>query len=204
MLARRLTATALVLTAAALTLTACGPDESPAPAAAGSPTASVTAVPSVPAAPSTGPAHPASPSAKPSAKPTAKPSGTAKPTADCTAAATSSIGRVVESVDSAYTVHVWMKAKETKFVCGPDVPNDGYFEGYGNPAVFTFSNDAKYLLFADMKPTPVSLDVFMKHMEDCRNNPSAVQQPYSCYGGMYAITTTGGNTVTSITELFHP
>ncbi|GAA1240211.1 hypothetical protein GCM10009665_33840 [Kitasatospora nipponensis] len=211
--ANRLSAAA-VLAVAALALTACGPDETAgAPAAAGSsaPTAASSgAAPSATAQPSATQPSAAKPSATPSssARPTAaKPSATkptgATPSPDCTAQA-ASVGQVVEATDNGYLTSVWMKAKPTKFVCGPDVPDDGYFTGYGSPAVYSFSNDVKTSLLAGVQEKSVDLDTFMKHMDTCLHSPSTVAAPYQCYGNQYVVKVSGQNVVTSISELYHP
>ncbi|WP_051970173.1 hypothetical protein [Kitasatospora azatica] len=203
MRARRLSATVLVLASAALTLTACGPDETPsaAPQPSASAAASSTAAPSA-AAPSgsTKPSAPAAPSASHKPSSSAKPSGSAKPTDDC-AARGAQVGRVLEATDDGYATHIWMRAKEAKFVCSPD--DDGYFQGVGNPSVFTFSNDVKTVLLAGVKPTEVPLNDFMKHVDDCLHNPSSVRT-YDCYGNMYLVTANSSNVITNITSLYHP
>ncbi|MFF7635547.1 hypothetical protein ACFZB9_20680 [Kitasatospora sp. NPDC008050] len=203
---------AVLLAAAALTLTACGPDETtasttPATSAAGgasvaaTPTAAVTPSPKASSGSSGSSAKPSSPARASSTKP-AGGTGGASPTANCTANAAGD--RVVEATDDGYLTHVWMRAKATKFVCGPDVPDDGYFESYGNPTVFTFSNDVKTTVLADMKPKTVDLDTFMKLVDNCLHNPSAVQAPDSCYGNQYSITANSQNVITSIGQQYHP
>ncbi len=195
---RLLAAAALVCTA--LTLTACGPDETTG--AAASPTAA-PGTPSSPPAASGKPAAPATPSGvKTSAKPTAaKPSGPA-PTADCTANA-ANLGKVVEPTEVGFATHVWMKAKDTKFICGPDVPNDGYFESFGAAKLYTFSNDVKAYVLENIKPTSVSLNDFMNHADTCLKSPNTVQQPRSCYG-QYMITADSSNVITKIEERYRP
>lgn len=111
---------------------------------------------------------------------------------------------MVEATDDGYATHVWMRAKATKFVCGPDIPDDGYFESYGDPTVFTFSNDVKTSLLANVQPRVVDLNTFMKHVDDCLHNPSAVQQPYICSGNQYIITANSQNVITSIVQGYHP
>ncbi|TQF05157.1 hypothetical protein E6W39_26605 [Kitasatospora acidiphila] len=204
-------AAAAIVAAAALALTACGPDDT-STSAGSSPSAAASSAASTPtAAPSAAP----STSAKPTAASPAKPTGAAKPTAtkssgttpgsDCTQLAMKNFsGQVVEATDNGYLTHIWMKAKPAKFVCGPDIPDDGYFEGYGTPALYSFSNDVKTFLLNGAKPVPVDLDTFMKHQDACLHSPSSVTAPYSCYGNKYIVTLTGQNEVTSITELYHP
>ncbi|MCC9311774.1 hypothetical protein LN042_32710 [Kitasatospora sp. RB6PN24] len=214
-------AAATVVAAAALALTACGPDDTgdsagASPSAAASATASAAASATASAGAS---APAASPTAVTSVKPisggSAKPTGAAKPSAtkssgatpssDCTELALKNIGgQVVEATDNGYLTHIWMKAKPAKFVCGPNVPDDGYFEGYGSPALYSFSNDVKTFLLEGATPKAVDLDTFMKHQDACLHNPSGVTAPYACYGNRYVLTVTGQNVVTSITELYHP
>jgi hypothetical protein len=212
MKATRIAAAAVVATAA-LALTACGPDDT-SNSAGSSPSAAASASAGAnapgPAASSTPPAG-----AKPTTAAPAKPTGAAKPSAtkpsgstpgsDCTQIAMQNFkGQVVEATDNGYLTHIWMKAKPAKFVCGPDIPDDGYFEGYGTPAVYSFSNDVKAFLLNDGKPTAVDLDTFMKHQDACLHNPTSVAAPHACYGNKYLVTLTGQNEVTSITELYHP
>ncbi|MFJ1702853.1 hypothetical protein [Kitasatospora sp. NPDC088346] len=201
MKASRLFAAAAVAVAA-LALTACDPDDTSGPATAAS-SAPATAT----AAAATGSATPSAQptaSAKPgSAKPSPAKSGAATPKADCTAQA-SSVGHVVEATENGYLTSVWMRAKATKVVCGPDVPDDGYFEGYGTPAVYTFSNDVKTTLLVGSTGKPVDLNTFMEHMDNCLKKPSAVAAPYACYGNQYVIKADAKNVITSISELYHP
>jgi hypothetical protein len=207
MKATRFAAAAIVATAA-LALTACGPDDT-SNSAGSSPSAAASAGAGNPSAAAPVP----SASAKPTAASPAKPTGAAKPTkssgptpsSDCTQLAIKNIaGQVVEATDNGYMTHIWMKAKPAKFVCGPGVPDDGYFEGYGSPAVYSFSNDVKTFLLNGASPVPVDLDTFMKHQDACLHSPSSVTAPYACYGNKYVITVTGQNVVTAITELYHP
>ncbi|WP_371500772.1 hypothetical protein OG871_28975 [Kitasatospora sp. NBC_00374] len=192
---------ATAVAVAALALTACDPDDTSGGAGtAGSAAPSTAATSTTSAAPSAQPTASAKPG---SAKPSPAKSGGATPKADCTAQA-SSVGHVVEATENGYLTSVWMRAKATKFVCGPDVPNDGYFEGYGAPAVYTFSNDVKTTLLVGSTGKPVDLDTFMKHMDDCLKNPTAVAAPYNCYGNQYVIKADGKNVITSISELYHP
>ncbi|MFE9422695.1 hypothetical protein ACFYNO_07020 [Kitasatospora sp. NPDC006697] len=210
MKANRLAAAVLVAATAMLALTACGPDE--VDGATGAPSNSAAA-PAGSAAPSGG-AKPTA-TAKPSpAKPTAtakpagsaKPSGGATPSQDCTAAAKEDLAgkQVVEATDNGYQTSIWMKAKPTKFICGPDVPDDGHYDSYGTPAVYTFSNDVKTYVLVGATPQPVSLDAFMKQQDDCLHNPSVVQAPGGCFGNQYLITVTGQNVITNIVQQYHP
>ncbi|MFI9274059.1 hypothetical protein ACIGXM_25630 [Kitasatospora sp. NPDC052896] len=216
MKATRLAITAVATVCVGLALAACGPDE--IDGAAGSSTAGAVAstgggaqpAPTQSAAP-IGAAKPtgvARPSGKPTgAKPTGvRPSGGAAPNQDCTAAAKQDLAGqvVVEATDNGYMTSVWMKAKPTKFVCGSDVPDDGYYESYGSPVVYTFSNDVKTYVLNGATPQPVSLDAFMKQQDDCLHNPSAVAAPGACFGNQYLITANGQNVITSITQAYHP
>ncbi|GAB2721876.1 hypothetical protein [Kitasatospora kifunensis] len=201
------TCAAVVLAAAALTLTACGPDETtastaPATSAVASAPAAAkptdTAVPS--AKPSTRPSAPARPSG---AKPSGGTGGTASPTAGCNPNEPIS-GRMVEATDDGYATHIWMRAKSTKFVCNDIADDGGVFESYGDPTVFTFSNDVKTTILSSAQPQTVDLNTFMKHLDDCLHNKSAVQPPHFCYGNQYVITADSKNVITSITEAYRP
>jgi hypothetical protein len=207
----RLAAAAAVAATAVLALTACGPDE--VNGAAGSSTSAAAPAGGGTAQPapagSGAPTHTAKPTgtAKPTAKPTgAKPSGGATPSQDCTAAAQQDRGgqQVVEATDNGYQTSVWMKAKPTKFVCGPDIPDDGYYQGYGSPALYSFSNDVKTYVLVGATPTAVSMDAFMKQQDDCLHNPNAVAAPGGCFGNQYVITANSQNVITSISQQYHP
>ncbi|MFB7668578.1 hypothetical protein ACFC1R_32440 [Kitasatospora sp. NPDC056138] len=211
MKANRLAAAAVATVFVGLALTACGPDG--VDGAAGSPTAGAAAstgggaqpVPAISTAP-TGAAKPTG-TAKPSGKPAGvKPSGGATAGQDCTAAAKQGLAGqvVVEATDNGYQTSVWMKAKPTKFVCGSDVPDDGYHESYGSPVVYTFSNDVKTYVLKGATPVPVSLDAFMKQQDDCLHNPSVVAAPGGCFGNQYLVTANSQNVITSITQAYHP
>jgi hypothetical protein len=211
MKANRLAAAAVATVFVGLALTACGPDETNG--AAGSPTTSAAASTGGSAQPapakSTAPTSTVKPTGttRPSGKPTgAKPSGGATPSQDCTAAAKQDLAGqvVVEATDNGYLTSVWMKAKPTKFVCGSDVPDDGYYESYGSPVVYTFSNDVKTFVLKGATPEPVSLDAFMKQQDDCLHNPSVVAAPGGCFSNQYLITANSQNVITSITQAYHP
>lgn len=203
MSARRLLATA-VLATAALTLTGCGPDVTTtagsSPTAAMSPTSAPSpATPTAAASPSA-----AASSTKPSsAKPTAVKPTTAKPTADCTANA-AGVGTVIKATAVGYATHVWMKALDTKFICGPDIPDDGYFEGYGAVKLYSFSNDVKTSVLVGTTQQPVELNDFMAQADTCLTSPNSVQGPRGCFGNEFVVTVTGANVITSIKQLYHP
>ncbi|BAJ27488.1 MULTISPECIES: hypothetical protein [Kitasatospora] len=187
---------AAVLAASALALTACEPDGS-------APAATAAATTGVPAA-ATSPAAASKPAAGGTGKSTAAATGKAsKPAADCTADAA---GRtVVEATENAYAVHVWMRAKSAKFVCGPDVPNDGYWEAQGAARLYEFDNDVKTMLLDDkLQAKSVDLFVFMKAQEACLKNAEPAA-PYRCFGNQYEIKVGGAqNKIVSITQLYHP
>ncbi|MFE2351764.1 hypothetical protein [Kitasatospora cineracea] len=199
-------AVAAVLAASALALTACDPEGSSSDASGSAPAATASAGGSAPAA-----APAASGSPKPSASGGKATTGGATggttgkitaPAADCTANAA---GRtVVEATENAYLTHVWMRAKSTEFVCGPDVPNDGYWEAKGDPQLYSFDNDVKtYLLDENLKAKSVDLFVFMKAQEAClkQAQPAA---PYRCFGNQYEVKADAQNKVLSITQLYRP
>ncbi|MEV7176908.1 hypothetical protein [Kitasatospora sp. NPDC093679] len=211
MSARRLIATAALLGAATLALTACDPNGTGADTAApgagttasAAPSSSATSAPTGSATPTT------KPSTRPSGKPstgrttTAKPSGSGKPAADCTAAAQRP-GHKVINVTAATATKV--TATPTRFVCGPDIDDDGYYEPTGAAGAYTFAPGATAELFAmssTMSPKAVPLAEFATHAEDCAHNRE-VPQPYSCYGGNYDITVDSAGRITKISELFHP
>ncbi|MFJ1795765.1 hypothetical protein [Kitasatospora griseola] len=190
----RITAAAL-MAASALALTACDPDGSTGSAAP---------------APASSSASNAAPAATDSPKPTASSgkSGAgatkgATPAAGCTANA-AQVGTVVEAAENGYMTHIWMKARSTRFVCGPDVPNDGYFEAVGEPKVYDVGNDTKTLLLDEnLKAKEVDVFVFMKAQEAClqHKQPAA---PYRCYGNQYAVRLDAKGALLSVAQLYRP
>ncbi|MDH6112170.1 hypothetical protein P3T36_006804 [Kitasatospora sp. MAP12-15] len=224
---RLLTSFALLTTALTLSLTACGPDStsggagtSAGSAAASAPGAHPSANPSLNAdpigvtstQPSAGQPSAAKPSAAkptaatPSGKPTAKPSA-AKPTpsADCTANAKKP-GHTVINATVAWGNPDRIGANATKFICGPDVPNDGYYEAVAPNSGYNFAPGAKATLvgnYVSDGTKAVSVTDLLTHIDHCTQNPSG-QDPYSCYGNMYDITVNGSGLITSIAELYHP
>ncbi|MEV6207430.1 hypothetical protein [Kitasatospora sp. NPDC051914] len=202
MSARRLIATAALLGAATLALTACDPE-----ASAGADTAAPAASssPSGAAATGTTASRSATPTAKPSASrsTTAKPGGKGTPAADCTTAAQRP-GHKVVNVTAATASKV--TATATRFVCGPEVENDGYYEATGAATSHTFAPGATAELFAmssTMAPKAVGLAEFAAHAEDCAHHRE-VPEPYGCFGGNYDITVDSAGRITKISELFHP
>ncbi|MFC8721696.1 hypothetical protein [Kitasatospora sp. NPDC057198] len=192
---------AAVLAASALALTACDPDGAGSDAAAPAASTATTAAPTGSAA---APAASASP--KPAAstgKSAAAATGKAtRPAADCTANAG---GRtVLEATENAYSVHVWMRARPTTFVCGPDVPNDGYWEPRGDARVYEFDNDVRTtLLDGDLKSAGVDLTTFMKVQEACLKNAEPAA-PYRCFGNQYEVELGAQNKVVGIAQLYRP
>ncbi|MDH6144365.1 hypothetical protein P3T35_006407 [Kitasatospora sp. GP30] len=202
--ARRGTAAALsAVTGAALLLTGCGPDGTAATAGSTTPTSATTIVAG--ASPSHPPRPSASPSAKPrpSARPSNAPTGSStSPTADCTTRAEADFGPVIQ-LTAATATGTSLTAQKAEFVCGPDVPDDGYWQGAGSTTQYTLAPNATFELF-DNQPVTVSKQVFLQVASGCLTSPSAVPQPHRCYGNLYAVTVGPGNTIASVSELFHP
>ncbi|BFV58973.1 hypothetical protein KCMC57_up40770 [Kitasatospora sp. CMC57] len=196
--ARRLPVAAAVLASSVLVLTACGPKD-PAPAGGPALTASAGATPTATAVGTgTGTAKPSAPAASKSA-----PKASATPAANCTANA-AQVGRVIEAAEVGYATHVWMKAKETKFVCGPDLPGESYFEATGAVKVFEFTNEVKTYVLADLKEKQLPLNDFMAHAEACLTNRASVKAPYNCYGNQFAVTVDASGKISAIHELYRP
>ncbi|MEV4558363.1 hypothetical protein AB0K51_15420 [Kitasatospora sp. NPDC049285] len=200
---RRLLGTAALLTAAVATLTACDPSDAPAaPGATASATASATAG----ATPSTAPTASVKPTASTSAKPSAaKPSAshTGAAPANCTTAAQRPGHRVINV--TAGTADK-LTATATTFICGPDIDNDGYYQATGAASSYSFASGATAQLVTvsgAVGTGPVSVAALVQHVNDCaaHHEPAA---PYSCFGGMYDITTDASGKITAITELYHP
>ncbi len=191
---------ATLVAASALALTACDPDSSTGSAAP----APASAAPSG-AAPAAG-SPAASNSAKPgtsSGKPGEGGAKASKPAADCTANA-AGVGPVVEATENGYQTHIWFKAKSTKFVCGPDVPNDGHFEAVGEPKVYNVANETKTLLLDEnLKAKEVDVFVFMKTQEACLQGKQPAA-PYRCFGSQYAVKLDSKGALLSVTQLYRP
>ncbi|QKW18866.1 hypothetical protein HUT16_07100 [Kitasatospora sp. NA04385] len=198
---------AAVLAASALALTACDPDGSGSDAAASAPAATAaTAATTAASAPTASAAAKPTTGAKPSAsagKSTAAATGKATaPAADCTANAAGTT--VLEATENAYSVHVWMRARSTRFVCGPDVANDGYWEPQGDAQVYEFANEVRTtLLDGDLKARSVDLTTFMRVQEACLKK-AAPAAPYRCFGNQYQVELGAQNKVLAITQLYHP
>lgn len=209
--ARRLLATAALLTAAVAALTACDPEGDQA--ATGPATAFTTAAASAPAAPSASHGAPtptasghASTAATRAATASARPSAahsSAAPQADCTAAAQRPGHRVINVTAAAADR---LTATGTVFVCGPEVDNDGYYRATGAATGYSFASGASARLVTvsgAVDSAPVSVAALVQHVNDCAadREPAA---PYACFGGMYDITTDAAGRITSVTELYHP
>ncbi|MFB7948698.1 hypothetical protein ACFC6L_27705 [Kitasatospora phosalacinea] len=191
---------AAVLAASALALTACDSDDPSADAAA---TAPATATASASAGATGGAAASPKPAASPG-KSTAAATGKAgKPSADCTAGADGV--KVIEVTENAYATHLWVRARDTGFVCGPDVPNDGYWEPRGEPRVYEFDGESKsYLLNEELKVQEVDPITFMKVVDSCLHGADQAAAPYRCYGNQYEVKLDAQGRVTLINQLYHP
>ncbi|MDH6124559.1 hypothetical protein [Kitasatospora sp. GP82] len=201
---RPLVAAALLATTV-LSLAACGAGSttstaaaSASPAVATSPSASAT-VPqqssATPAISHTATAHPSAPG-KPA-------QGT--PAADCTTAAQRPGHRVVNVV-SGTAGSSEIAATATKFICGPNVDDDGYYQPAGSPTTFKIASGAQGELFTLGNTTAtrgVPVAQLIQHADDCGHH-RPVDRPYSCFGGNYDITVDVAGHITHISELYHP
>ncbi|WP_052681476.1 hypothetical protein [Saccharothrix sp. ST-888] len=215
MSAQRPLVAATLLATAVLTLTACGSDGKKA-ATAGSVSAAASAGSVVASAPPSGSAATSttastSASASASAKPTAshsataRPTSTGKPTEDCTTAAQRPGHRVVNILGADVGASE-VSATATKFICGPDVDNDGYYQSAGSPAAFRFASGAQgelVVLDDRVGERAVPLPQLLQHADACGHH-RPVDRPYSCFGGNYDVTVDGSGRITHITELYHP
>ncbi|MER5862747.1 hypothetical protein [Kitasatospora sp. NPDC002040] len=193
-------ATAL-LAAAVIALTACGPSEA-------KPEAVPTATAVASGAPGAAPAPASAASAKPvpvssASKGAPKAPKASAPVADCQADA-AQVGHVIEAAEVGYATHVWMKAKETRFVCGPDLPGASHFEATGAVKVFEFTNEVRTYVLADLKEKPFPLNDFMARAEACLTDRSAVQRPYGCYGNQFAVKVDAAGRISEIHQLYRP
>lgn len=208
MSATRLLTTVALLAAATLGLTACDDNSTGSSA----PTTAATA-PSTLASVSAASA-PASPTGHPSTAP--KPSGSGRtatsqppapktPSADCTTRAQHPGHKVIDVV-GVTPGSLQLKATATRFVCGPDVPDDGYYESAGAPASYQLAPGATadlMVLDAQSGPRPASVADLIKHASECIQGHD-VARPYGCYGNMYDITVDSAGHITDISELYHP
>ncbi|GAB2734040.1 hypothetical protein GCM10010442_64320 [Kitasatospora kifunensis] len=115
-------------------------------------------------------------------------------------------------IDVSFLNGAGLVAEPARFVCGPGVPDDGYWQGVGRLSLYSLAPNATFQLFDQVKANtsgstgldPVSRQVFLQVANDCATNAVTVPKPYGCYGNMYAVTLGSGNTVTSISEIYHP
>ncbi|GAA0676297.1 hypothetical protein GCM10010193_31750 [Kitasatospora atroaurantiaca] len=201
MSARRLLATVALLATATLTLTACDGDgdTGAGPSASGTPSATVSA------SASTTPTGTKPTTGKPKPPVTAKPSTSKAPSGDCTAAAQHP-GHKVLNVVSGAAGSTQLTATATKFVCGPNVDNDGYYEPVGASATYQLAAGATaelVTLDSTVSQRAVSVPQLIQHVNDCAQHRE-VAQPYSCFGGNYDITVDSVGHITHISELYHP
>jgi len=204
MTARRLLAAVALLATATLTLTACDGDgdTGAGPSASGSPSATVSASPGGSVQPSASATHT---STKPKPPATTKPSTSKAPSRDCTAAAQHP-GHKVLNVVSGVAGSTQLTATATKFICGPNVDNDGYFEPNGPSATYQLAAGATAELVSaesSISQRAVSVPQLIQHINDCAQHRE-VAQPYGCFGGNYDITVDSAGHITHISELYHP
>ncbi|KJK55089.1 hypothetical protein [Saccharothrix sp. ST-888] len=187
LIATALAATAVLTVAGALTQTASA---SPSPAAPGTSSDSQAAA-----------MHLA-----PLKQPTAVKPAQDKPAPDCTAAARQPGHRMIHVVGGNPGKNQ-LSATATKFICGPDVPNDGYYEPTGSPRTFKLAPGAQSRLIAlgdfGITQTEVPAAQLIKHADDCAHQRD-VARPYNCFGGNYDITVDSAGRITRIDEAYHP
>jgi hypothetical protein len=211
----RFATAAVVAATAALALTACGPDETNG--AAGAPTgaaATASSAPSTSAAPTAQPISSGGGTAKPTKptkapKPTPTKSSGGSPSSDCTAQAAANLGGavVVQATDNGYATHIWMKAEPTKFVCGPDVPDDGYYAATSPTTEYRFATGAQAVLLgrgaAGIQEQTVPVSRLLQQINTCTGHPADATE-FSCYGNMYDVTLDPSGKITTITQVYHP
>ncbi|WP_404867405.1 hypothetical protein ACI1MP_01130 [Kitasatospora griseola] len=193
--------TAAVLAASALALAACDPDGSPVGAAPGTASA---------AAPTAGGAAAPSPAtSKPAGgaeSPGKSGAGTAKaspPAADCAAGA-AALGTVVVAVDAAESPKTVLKARAAKFVCGPDVPGEGYFEAAGDAKTYEFASGAQAFVLIDLKPKQATPQALAALVKACAKDPNSAPDLQHCYGNQLALKLDAQGRITTATQLYHP
>lgn len=185
MTASRLLAAATLLTAT-LTLAACGPEKTPS---------STSASPSFSASATAPTSAPVGASASPTGS--THPSRSASPAADCTANAKHPGHQVINVTAASGTQ---LTATATNFICGPDVPDDGYYQVTGPASSYTLAPGAvTEIVVLGSGPDmlhKISLDQFDAHVKECSG--------HGCFGNNYDITVDPAGHITHISELYHP
>ncbi|MFJ2780087.1 hypothetical protein [Kitasatospora sp. NPDC087315] len=123
--------------------------------------------------------------------------------AACTTAAERPGHRVLQVVTVARDQ---LTARPTRFVCGPDIPDDGYYEPTGSPARYTFAATATATLvdLEHAEPArPVPVPELVDHLDDCLADREP-EPPYGCYGSDYDVVLDSRGRIMRIGELYHP
>ncbi|MDJ0342417.1 hypothetical protein QMK19_22045 [Streptomyces sp. H10-C2] len=176
MLSRRLLH-ATMLSAALLTLAACGPDDTSAAPSSAAPSSGTTAA--------TSPGK----SAPPSDGAPANDCGTPKPVT----------GHKMVHVTAQPTATT-LQAQATNFACDP---NDGHYAGTGTAKTYKFAANAEAeVTQGAVNRKAVSLTVLSHHISDCLHGTS-VQPPNYCSGDIYDITVDSAGHITTIAEIWH-
>ncbi|GAA1980604.1 hypothetical protein [Kitasatospora viridis] len=174
---RHRAAAAALFATAALALTACGPDETPAGTAA-----------PAPSAPS---AHASAPSAHASAKPT-----------DCPGLAWGHLAIHVDDVNGAMN-HV--EAHIAILNCSPGLPDGPTWEPTPQAVEYTFSTAAKTkIVYAPDGLRTVTWDTALRHLQSCAA-PDRYPTPKGeeCLGNFYDVLVDPGKQITELTQLYH-
>ncbi|MFG2820420.1 hypothetical protein ACGFX4_13420 [Kitasatospora sp. NPDC048365] len=203
-------AASLLLAAAALALTACssggtttaaGSSATPAATVAASASASASAGATASTGAGTG-AGTGTATAKPTAGSTAKPSAKPVPAGDCTAAAQRPGGHKVISATVAWGGPDRIGAAPTRFVCGKDVPGEGYWEATTGDDTYFFAPGATAELLVGTQAKAVPVARALQQVVACTTDNKASQGEYGCYGNLYEITLDGAGKITRIAAMY--
>ncbi|MFD5560814.1 hypothetical protein [Kitasatospora griseola] len=197
---------AAVLAASAIALTACGPDGSGTDAAApaSSPSAAGSADsgqnPSASATTGSASPKPAATTGKPASGATVAPTVAAD---DCSRkGGVVDGGAVVEAVEATSGAKFVLKARPTRFVCGPNVPGEPYFEATGNAETYEFAPGVKAFVLNQAKPEQTSVDFLVKLVQGCKGSAHTAPAPYLCYANQFIVQFDQQGRITSATQMY--
>ncbi|WP_052509499.1 hypothetical protein [Kitasatospora griseola] len=201
---------AAALAASALALTACEPDSSGTGAAApasAAPSATATSTanggqnPTAPGNAGAASPNPAASTGKPAGGTSAKPTGA--PADDCSRKGGAvDGGAVVEAVEATAGAKFVLRARPTKFVCGPNVPGEPYFEATGSTETYEFAPGAKAYVLNQAKPEQASVDFLVKLVQGCKGSAHTAPAPYLCYANQFIVQFDQQGRITSATQMY--
>ncbi|MFD0262324.1 hypothetical protein ACFXKJ_34135 [Kitasatospora indigofera] len=203
----RIVWTAATVAAAALALTACGPEGSDGGAVAGptgsGPSATAPAAGTSAAAKPSGGAKPsasAAGSAKPGASSSAGAAAGGEPGSDCGPAPELHAGHAMVNVSKGSTTTTFY-AKSTRFECDP---NDGHWADAGPEKAYGFAAGAKaFEVGLTGSEKAVTLAELASHTTKCLNRTEDFEQRPCFSYSTYEIALDPAGKITSVWEVFH-